>query len=32
MDFLVMENILVDKTTQPEWKEEGDWRNEFALD
>ena len=32
MDYLVMENILVDKTTQPEWKEEGDWRNEFALD
>jgi len=32
MDYLVMENILVDKTRQPEWKEEGDWRNEFALD
>ncbi|GAA0419421.1 carbamoyltransferase [Cocleimonas flava] len=32
MDYLVMENILIDKTTQPEWKEEGDWRNEFALD
>jgi carbamoyltransferase len=32
MDYLVMENILVDKTSQPEWKEEGDWRNEFALD
>ena len=32
MDFLVMENILIDKKTQPEWKEEGDWRNEFALD
>lgn len=32
MDYLVMENILVDKTNQPEWKEEGDWRNEFALD
>ena len=32
MDYLVMENILIDKTKQPEWKEEGDWRNEFALD
>ena len=32
MDYLVMENILIDKKTQPEWKEEGDWRNEFALD
>ena len=32
MDYLVMENILIDKTKQPEWQEEGDWRNEFALD
>jgi len=32
MDYLVMENILIDKTKQPEWKEEEDWRNEFALD
>ncbi len=32
MDYLVMENLLIDKTTQPEWQEEGDWRNEFALD
>lgn len=32
MDYLVMENILIDKTTQPKWEEEGDWRNEFALD
>jgi len=32
MDYLVMENILINKTTQPEWKEESDWRNEFALD
>ena len=32
MDYLVMENIIIDKTKQPEWKEEGDWRNEFALD
>ena len=32
MDYLVMENILIDKTKQPEWQEEDDWRNEFALD
>lgn len=32
MDYLVMENIIINKTDQPEWKEEGDWRNEFALD
>jgi len=32
MDFLVMENILIDKSLQPKWNEEGDWRNEFALD
>ena len=32
MDYLVMENIFIDKANQPEWKEEGDWRNEFALD
>jgi carbamoyltransferase len=32
MDYLVMENILISKVNQPEWKEEGDWRDEFALD
>jgi carbamoyltransferase len=32
MDYLVLENILIAKTDQPEWKEEGDWRDEFALD
>jgi len=32
MDYLVMENILVNKNDQAEWKEEGDWRDEFALD
>lgn len=32
MDYLVLENILIAKTNQPEWKEEGDWRDEFALD
>jgi len=32
MDYLIMENVLVSKADQPKWKEEGDWRNEFALD
>ncbi len=32
MDYLVLENVLIAKTDQPEWKEEGDWRDEFALD
>ncbi len=32
MDYLVLENILIAKADQPEWKEEGDWRDEFALD
>ena len=32
MDYLVMENIVINKREQPEWKEEGDWRDEFALD
>jgi carbamoyltransferase len=32
MDYLVLENILIAKTDQPEWKEDGDWRGEFALD
>jgi carbamoyltransferase len=32
MDYLVLENVLISKADQPEWKEEGDWRDEFALD
>ena len=32
MDYLVMENIVLNKSDQKEWKEEGDWRDEFALD
>ena len=32
MDYLVLENILISKTDQPEWNEDGDWREEFALD
>jgi carbamoyltransferase len=32
IDFLVVGPFLFDKTQQPEWQEEGDWRNEFQLD
>lgn len=32
MDYLVLENFLLTKTRQPEWKEAGDWRNEYELD
>ncbi len=32
MDYLVLGSFVLDKTTQPEWKEEGDWRDEFQLD
>ncbi len=32
MDYLVLENFLLSKQDQPEWKEEGDWRDEYELD
>lgn len=32
MDFLVLENFLLDKTQQPEWKNDSDWQDEFELD
>ncbi|TET38896.1 MAG: hypothetical protein E3J72_01870 [Planctomycetota bacterium] len=32
MDYLVLENCLLDKTKQPELKEEKDWRKVFELD
>ncbi|PWQ96366.1 carbamoyltransferase family protein [Leucothrix arctica] len=32
MDFLVLENVLIDKTQQPNWKESADWQQEFELD
>jgi carbamoyltransferase len=32
MDYLVVGPFLLDKTCQPEWQEEGDWREEFQLD
>jgi carbamoyltransferase len=32
MDYLVMEKFLLTKEDQPEWREEGDWRDEYELD
>ncbi len=32
MDYLVLGNYLFAKDEQPEWKEEGDWRDEYELD
>ncbi|MCL4213167.1 MAG: carbamoyltransferase [Gemmatimonadales bacterium] len=32
IDYLVLGHYLLAKGDQPEWKEEGDWRNEFQLD
>ena len=32
MDYLVLENYLLAKPDQPEWKESGDWRDEYELD
>ena len=32
MDYLVMGDFLLAKTDQPEWHEDGDWREEFELD
>lgn len=32
MDFLVLENFLIDKTLQPNWQESADWKQEFELD
>ena len=32
MDYLVLENVLLDKKEQPSWEEEGDWKDEFEMD
>ncbi len=32
MDYLVLENYILDKKEQPEFKEDKDWRKEFELD
>lgn len=32
MDYLVMENFLLSKKDQPEWKKDDSWKDEFELD
>jgi carbamoyltransferase len=32
MDYLVLENFVLDKKEQPEFKDSQDWRTQFALD
>jgi len=32
MDHLVLGSFILDKAEQPEWQEDGDWRDEFELD
>lgn len=32
MDYLVMGNFLLNKKKQPEFKDDGKWKTEFALD
>ncbi|MCA8921735.1 MAG: carbamoyltransferase [Planctomycetes bacterium] len=32
MDYLVVENLILEKKAQPEFKDEGNWRDEFELD
>ena len=32
MDYLVLDRFLLAKEEQPQWTEEGDWRDEFQLD
>jgi len=32
MDYLVLENCLLTKTEQPNWKDKSDWKTEFEMD
>jgi carbamoyltransferase len=32
MDYLVLGDFLFDKSSQPPWQEENDWRREYELD
>jgi carbamoyltransferase len=32
MDYLVIENILLDKKDQPAWQETSNWQKEFEFD
>ena len=32
MDYLIIDNLLLKKADQPEWKKDDAWRDEFELD
>jgi carbamoyltransferase len=32
MDYLVVENLLLNKADQPEWRKDDSWMKEFELD
>lgn len=32
MDYLVLENVILDKHQQPEWEKDDSWQTEFELD
>jgi carbamoyltransferase len=32
MDYLVVENFLLDKKGQPAWNDDSSWQDEFELD
>ena len=32
MDYLVVENFLLDKKSQPHWERDDSWKDEFELD
>jgi hypothetical protein len=32
MDYLVLENFVLDKHEQPTFADKGDWRTQFSLD
>jgi carbamoyltransferase len=32
MDYLVLENVLLDKSAQPAWQEKDNWQKEYTLD
>lgn len=32
MDYLVIENLLLEKQDQPDWTDDGSWKEEFELD
>jgi carbamoyltransferase len=32
IDYLVLGNHILDKTKQPEWNNDSDWKKEYELD